>query len=76
LTAADVVGYPRLVAADEEGILERLRVLRRELADPAIKKHQGRIVRIIGGFWGRRIRCAWPSSSLRENVERPPGIAT
>jgi TolB-like protein/class 3 adenylate cyclase len=48
ILAADVVGYSRLVGIDEEGTLERLRVLRRELADPMIKEHRGRIVRITG----------------------------
>ena len=48
ILAADVVGYSRLVGIDEEGTLERLRVLRRELADPKIKEHRGRVVRITG----------------------------
>jgi TolB-like protein/class 3 adenylate cyclase len=48
ILAADVVGYSRLVGIDEEGTLERLKVLRRELADPVIKEHRGRIVRITG----------------------------
>jgi len=46
--AADVVGYSRLVGVDEEGTLDRLRVLRREVVDPMIKEHRGRIVRITG----------------------------
>src|SRR5262249_57831993 len=48
ILAADVVGYSRLVGVDEEGTLARLRVLRREVADPMIKEHRGRIVRITG----------------------------
>jgi TolB-like protein/class 3 adenylate cyclase len=48
ILAADVAGYSRLVGEDEEGTLERLRVLRREVVDPMIKEHRGRIVRIIG----------------------------
>jgi len=48
ILAADVVGYSRLVGVDEEGTLERLRVLRREVVDPTIKEHRGRIVRITG----------------------------
>jgi adenylate cyclase len=36
------------VGVDEEGTLERLRVLRREVVDPMIKEHRGRIVRITG----------------------------
>ncbi|HEY1261222.1 MAG TPA: adenylate/guanylate cyclase domain-containing protein [Stellaceae bacterium] len=45
---ADVVGYSRLVGADEEGTLEQLQVVRRELVDPTMKEHRGRIVRITG----------------------------
>jgi adenylate cyclase len=48
ILAADVVGYSRLVGEDEVGTLERLRVLRRTLADPKIKEHRGRIVRTMG----------------------------
>ena len=48
ILAADVVGYSRLVGVDEEGTLARLRMLRRELVDPMIKEHRGRIVRITG----------------------------
>jgi TolB-like protein/class 3 adenylate cyclase len=48
ILATDVAGYSRLVGEDEEGTLERLRVLRREVVDPMIKEHRGRIVRITG----------------------------
>jgi TolB-like protein/class 3 adenylate cyclase len=48
ILAADVVGYSRLVGVDEEGTLARLRTLRREVVDPMIKEHRGRIVRITG----------------------------
>jgi TolB-like protein/class 3 adenylate cyclase/Flp pilus assembly protein TadD len=48
ILAADVVGYSRLVGVDEEGTLARLRMLRREVVDPMIKEHRGRIVRITG----------------------------
>ena len=37
-----------LMGADEEGTHERLKVLRRELADPKIKEHRGRIVKTTG----------------------------
>jgi class 3 adenylate cyclase len=43
ILAADVVGYSRLMAADEDGTLERLKALRRELLDPKIAAHHGRI---------------------------------
>jgi class 3 adenylate cyclase len=35
ILAADVAGYSRLTGADEEGTLERLRVLRRDVVDPS-----------------------------------------
>ena len=41
ILAADVAGYSRLMGADEEGTLERLKALRRELLDPKIAEHKG-----------------------------------
>src|SRR5262250_423200 len=48
ILAADVAGYSRLMGADEEGTLEGLKALRRELADPKIKEHRGRVVKTTG----------------------------
>src|SRR5215467_4912414 len=48
ILAADVAGYSRLMGADEEGTLAALKVYRREIIDPKITEHRGRIVRIIG----------------------------
>jgi adenylate cyclase len=48
ILAADVAGYSRLMGADEEGTLERLKAHRRELIDPKIKEHRGRIVKTTG----------------------------
>src|SRR4051794_11763930 len=48
ILAADVAGYSRLMGADEEGTLERLKTLRRELVDPKIAEHKGRIVKTTG----------------------------
>src|SRR5947199_4889093 len=48
ILAADVAGYSRLMGADEEGTLERLKAHRRELLDPKIKEHRGRIVKTTG----------------------------
>src|SRR5215469_5310852 len=48
ILAADVAGYSRLMGADEEGTLERLKALRRELLDPKIAEHHGRIVKTTG----------------------------
>jgi TolB-like protein/class 3 adenylate cyclase/tetratricopeptide (TPR) repeat protein len=46
--AADVAGYSRLMGADEEGTLARLKAIRKSLADPTIAAHRGRIVKTTG----------------------------
>jgi adenylate cyclase len=46
--AADVVGYSRLMGIDEAGTLARLKALRRDLIDPTIATHSGRIVKLMG----------------------------
>ena len=48
ILAADLAGYSRLMGADEEGTHERLKALRRELVDPKITEHHGRIVKTTG----------------------------
>ena len=45
---ADMVGYSRLIGLDDAGTLSRLRALRRDLIDPAIEEHGGRIVQTGG----------------------------
>lgn len=48
ILAADVVGFSRLMGADEEGTLARLKALRAELLDPSIAAHRGRIFKTTG----------------------------
>ena len=48
ILAADVAGYSRLMGADEEGTLDRLKAHRRELVDPKIEEHHGRIFKTTG----------------------------
>src|SRR5712691_11599072 len=48
ILAADVARYSRLMGADEEGTLGRLKALRADLIDPAIAEHHGRIVKTTG----------------------------
>ena len=48
ILAADVAGYSRLMGVDEEGTLAALKAHRRELIDPLIAQHQGRIVKTTG----------------------------
>jgi adenylate cyclase len=65
ILAADVAGYSRLMGADEEGTHERLKTHLRELVDPKIREHRGRIVKNTGdGFLAEfpsvvdAVRCA------------------
>jgi adenylate cyclase len=48
ILAADVVGYSRLVEQNEADTLVALRALRREVIDPRIAAHHGRIVKLMG----------------------------
>jgi len=48
ILAADVAGYSRLIGADEEGTLNRLRSIRADIIDPKITEHRGRIVKTTG----------------------------
>ena len=65
ILAADVAGYSRLMGADEDGTLAALTAHRRELIDPAVAEHVGRIVKTTGdGFLAEfasavdAVRCA------------------
>ncbi len=48
ILAADIAGYSRLMGADEEGTLAALKAIRRELGDPKVEEHRGRIVKTTG----------------------------
>src|SRR5438552_16584230 len=48
ILAADVVGYSRLMTIDEVGTLAALKSLRKNLADPKISEHNGRIAKLTG----------------------------
>src|SRR6266404_2442575 len=51
ILAADVAGYSRLMGTDEEGTLAALKAIRRDLGDPKIAEHRGRIVKTTGDGW-------------------------
>ena len=70
--AADVAGYSRLIGVDEEGTLERLRAHRRELIDPKIAEHQGRIVKTTGD--GVLVEFASPVKAVRCAIEVQHGM--
>jgi adenylate cyclase len=65
--AADVAGYSRLMGADEEGTLARLKAVRRALVDPAIASHRGRIVKTTGD--GMLVEFASAVDAARSAVE-------
>ena len=79
ILAADVVGYSRLIGADEEGTLARFKAIRTELIDPAIGAHNGRLVKTTGdgllvefGSVVDALRCA--TEVQRAMAERNSGV--
>ena len=48
ILAADVVGYSRLIRADEEGTIAAFKALQADLIDPTLREHQGRTVKLMG----------------------------
>src|SRR5580765_2554448 len=80
ILAADVVGYSRLMGANEEGTLAELKRHLRELVDPKITEHRGRIVKTTGdGLLVEfvsvvdAVRCA--VDIQREMTDRNIGVA-
>ena len=73
IMAADVAGYSRLMGADEEGTLARLKAHRRELIDPKIGEHRGRIVKTTGD--GLLIEFASVVDAVRYAVEVQQAMA-
>jgi TolB-like protein/class 3 adenylate cyclase/Flp pilus assembly protein TadD len=71
--AADVAGYSRLVGADEEGTLSRLKALRAKVIDPKIAEHRGRIVKTTGD--GLLVEFASVVDTLRCAVEIQATVA-
>src|ERR1700730_17044680 len=80
ILAADVAGYSRLIGADEEGTLNRLRSIRAEVIDPTITEHRGRIVKTTGdGLLVEfssvidALRCAtrWQTGMAERNAAAP-----
>ena len=73
ILAADVAGYSRLMGADETGTLTRLKAHRRELIDPNITEHKGRIVKTTGD--GLLIEFASVVDAVQCAVEMQAGMA-
>ena len=79
ILAADVAGYSRLMGADEEGTHERLQAHLRELVNPKITEHRGRIVKNTGdGLLAEfpsvvdAVRCA--AEVQRGMIDREPRV--
>jgi class 3 adenylate cyclase len=74
ILCADVVGYSRLIGVDEEGTLAALKSHRRELIDPLIDQHRGRIVKTTGDLkgWLRR----WATVRHRDAAAATQGTAS
>jgi adenylate cyclase len=81
ILAADIAGYSRLIGADEEGTLSRLRSIRAEVIDSSIATHRGRLVKTTGD--GLLVEFASVVDALRcaseiqqamtgRNAETPP----
>ena len=73
ILAADVVGYSRLMGEDEEGTLEQLRGHRRDLIDPTIEAHRGRIFKTTGD--GVLVEFASVVDAVRCALEIQKGMA-
>ena len=71
--AADVAGYSRLMGADEEGTLARLKAIRKSLVDPTIAANRGRIVKTTGD--GMLVEFASAVDAGRCAVEVQRGMA-
>jgi TolB-like protein/class 3 adenylate cyclase len=78
--AVDVADYSRLMGMDEEGTLAAIKAIRRELGDPKIKEHRGRIVKTTGdglliefASVVDAVRCA--VEVQREMAERNAGVS-
>jgi adenylate cyclase len=65
--AADLAGFSRLMAADEEGVIESLRAARREVIDPPIVTGGGRIIKTMGD--GLLVEFKSPVQAIRAALQ-------
>ncbi len=73
ILAADMVGYSRLMEADEAGTLAQLKAVRKELIDPKIAEHGGRIVKTTGD--GMLVEFASVAEAVQSAVEMQRAMA-
>ena len=73
IMAGDIVGYSRLMGVDEEGTLRQLKAHRKELIDPKIIEHRGRIVKTTGD--GMLVEFVSVVDAVRYAVDVQRGMA-
>jgi len=73
IVAADIVGYSRLMEADEAGTLAQLKALRKELIDPKVAEHNGRVFKTTGD--GILIEFGSVTGAVTSSVEIQEAIA-
>ena len=73
ILATDVVGYSRLIRADEEGTIAALKALRADLIDPKIAEYHGRVVKLMGD--GMLVEFASVVAAVRAAVETQRAVA-
>ena len=74
ILAADVVGYSRLMEVDEADTLATLKVRRKEVLEPLVAKHQGRVFKVTGD--GVLIEFASAVNAVQCAVDLQRGMAT
>jgi len=73
ILAADVVGFSRLMAADEAGTLANLKARRKDVLEPLVARHQGRVFKVTGD--GVLVEFASAVNAVRCAVDLQQGMA-
>src|SRR6187200_1169001 len=73
ILAADVVGYSRLMELDEAGTLAALKARRRQVLEPLVAKHQGRVVKVASAVNAVQCAIALQHGMASANGDLPSG---
>src|SRR5262245_45791474 len=74
ILAADVVGYGRLMERDETGTMAMLKIRRKEVLEPVVARHQGRVFKVTGD--GVLVEFASAVNAVQCAVELQRGMAS
>ena len=74
ILAADIAGFSALMGQDEEGTLARIKTLRRDVIEPKVSDHQGRVVKTTGD--GFLVEFSSPVEAVRCAVEVQAALAS